>query len=179
MKANWRMIYSPFLWAAVLTAFIPLQILGLIAVPLAWATRCRVSSRVDINRRIWTSRVPWLWLWCNDEDGLLPPAGHPAMHPTWPDWLNAFRWGALRNTVNNARFVKWFSPPIEADKIRFVEGDEWEFVWQGWRTRFEWSNDNYWFACGWKVDVMDAYGVSPTDWRLHGMGFGVRLKRFT
>lgn len=46
----------------------------------------------------------WSWLWDNDEDGVLPP-WYVAIHSNWTYSRIAFVWSALRNPVNNLRYV--------------------------------------------------------------------------
>ena len=50
----------------------------------------------------------WTWLWGNDEDGVVGPDWY---NPLASRWL-AFKWSALRNPVNNLRFlVAWRGGP--------------------------------------------------------------------
>ncbi len=46
----------------------------------------------------------WAWLWDNDEDGTFPEWYHTT-HPEWSLARTEFMWTALRNSVNNFRFV--------------------------------------------------------------------------
>ncbi len=49
-----------------------------------------------------TGRWPrWTWVWQNEEDGVIGPAWY---NPGKTRWLS-FKWTALRNSVNNLRYV--------------------------------------------------------------------------
>lgn len=50
------------------------------------------------------------WLWDDDEDGVCPP-WYLMVHNKRPLWLNVFIWTALRNSVNNLRYVRGVSKP--------------------------------------------------------------------
>jgi hypothetical protein len=52
----------------------------------------------------------WAWIWDNDEDGVVP-TWYRAEHPDWSFEKAAFRWSALRNSVNNLRYVRGVSGP--------------------------------------------------------------------
>ncbi len=52
----------------------------------------------------------WLWLWDNDEDGVLP-RWYQCVHASRGRRFNAFIWTAFRNPVNNLRFVPGVSVP--------------------------------------------------------------------
>jgi len=52
----------------------------------------------------------WAWIWDNDEDGVAP-SWYREKHPDWSFEKTAFRWSALRNSVNNLRYVKGVSAP--------------------------------------------------------------------
>jgi hypothetical protein len=46
----------------------------------------------------------WAWVWSNDEDGVYPPWYH-RVNPSWSYSRTIFVWTALRNPVNNLRYV--------------------------------------------------------------------------
>lgn len=48
----------------------------------------------------------WVWLWNNDEDGA---AGGYEWNKQWSIGRRLFTWSALRNPVNNLRFVRGVS----------------------------------------------------------------------
>ncbi len=50
----------------------------------------------------------WAWPWDNEEDGT-HPHWYAVAHPTWSVARLEFTWSALRNPVNNLRFVAGFS----------------------------------------------------------------------
>lgn len=48
------------------------------------------------------------WLWSNDEDGV-DPSWYTVANPTWGTARRIFTWTALRNPVNNFRYVRGVS----------------------------------------------------------------------
>ena len=52
----------------------------------------------------------WAWLWDNDEDGVYPH-WYVVLNPQWSVARVEFMWTALRNSVNNLRFVPGVSKP--------------------------------------------------------------------
>jgi hypothetical protein len=71
---------------------------GIVVVGVLAATR---SWTFDINTQRYHWLGKWAWIFDNDEDGIF--SGPPSLerHPRW----NAFVWCALRNSVNNLRFL--------------------------------------------------------------------------
>jgi len=148
---------------------LPLFVLGLVMVPVAWSCR-RMQYNVVAGRRIWASAVPF-WLWCNDEDGLLPEwyAYLMVNRGKRPAWI-VFKWAALRNSVNNLRFVRWLSPPLDSLAIRSRK------IPGGW---IAWQHTRVGILCG---RLYFGYNLTPADaghpdwipkydWRRWGIGF--------
>ena len=163
----------------------PLQLIGLIAVPigllLPTVTR---PSRKYAGRTITAFRSPLLWLFGNEEDGLAP---------AWYVWANKgrdtfwvrFKWLALRNPVGNLRFVPWINPKIVPSRIRFVGADRepprgtagWFYVWQGAYSGVRLQSRNWRIWIGWKLKPDDRNGIDPRDMRAPRCGFAFQLKR--
>lgn len=95
--------------------FIAIQIvafvLGLIGVPICAALAFAKLSAVGALRppapQLW-HWPRWAWVWDNDEDGVDPP-WYSVTHPSWPQAWREFIWTALRNPVNNFRYVPGIS----------------------------------------------------------------------
>jgi len=161
----------PFFDLSVWQAFLPIGLmpLGLVMVPFA------------LSRDSWPK---YLWLWCNDEEGC----------PDW--WLNVadgkggfigkfprFWWYAVRNPVNNFRFIfkdrtaeldtNWFDPkPMEAANL-LEAGQAMAYRWAyagpfaGYRQVWLNSSDKYSeFWIGWKVSSI-----------VSGLGFTFQYRR--
>lgn len=50
----------------------------------------------------------WAWIWDNEEDGVFAD-WYLKAHPERSEVTNAFIWTALRNSVNNLRYVPYIS----------------------------------------------------------------------
>lgn len=48
---------------------------------------------------------------------------------------------------------------------------------QGAFSRIVWTTKTHWYGVGWKYDPQDQQGISNTDWRRFGVGFGIRRKK--
>ena len=100
---------------------IPLAIVG-IPICAALAAAAVVEPQYNYNKDkiifVWPKSF---WLWSNDEDGVMPPG----YNTRW----KMFVWTALRNPVNNLRFVPGVSKPG--------------------RPLWYWSNGKYYAKAGW------------------------------
>ena len=169
-------IYLRIIWCMLFAVvhetifYLTLWPLGWLLFPLTWRFR---RATVSIN---WTPILDaprWLWLFGNNEDGLLPPESMK-LWVGLPAWRRAMLWTCWRNPVNNLRFEKWLYAPPVLGKVRGVYIRGWCVVWQGWRTRI--------ISPGWKLTVGFKYQPEDvnnacTDWRRYGCGFGVRYVR--
>lgn len=107
-----RLIYFIPIWALFTIVAVPFVVLGLVVIPIS-------LLRKDIEFRqskyflklitAWGSRL--MWLWGNEEDGL-------DKNGELKDRI--FYWTALRNPVNNHRFVKYVGCRINPDRVRFI-----------------------------------------------------------
>ena len=112
-------------WTFLLLSNIVLDFLGLFIVALAIPFRKEGVSLSDGRPIVNLPKV--VWLWGNDYDGLLgdkrgwwdenTPFG---VSPT--SYLAMWWWAALRNPVNNMRFVSLWSAPIRGSVITY-KGD--------------------------------------------------------
>lgn len=159
-----------------------LMLAGLILIPVAIAYRQWVTSplpmfdeygRPATQPRLITTAPSWLWLYGNDEDGFCPE-WYRVLHPAWHPWRLMFMWAAIRNPVNNLRFIKALHPPQRAAEVRWATWGSFTLVWQGLLSRLIYDGSDYWFAIGWKYYPVkeDASG-----WQAYGQGFGLRWKR--
>lgn len=90
------------------------------------AMAAHYTSSTNYNKTKWISKFPsWAWLWSNDEDGVTPP-GYTSRWGT-------FVWTALRNPVNNLRFVSG------------VSGQGRPLYYRSWLVK----GKQYYFKCGW------------------------------
>lgn len=92
---------------ALALAIVGLPICAYLAAYGAWRTERPTSAGL----RHFPS---WAWLWDNAEDGVCP-AWYLRGHLPWSLARTAFSWTALRNPVNNFRYVKrllWLPYPV-------------------------------------------------------------------
>lgn len=100
LKATLGWLYFLGIQALALALF-PVGVVVCAALTTLGATAMEMSTVVP-GRLIETWRGGWLtYLFANDEDGVWGP---PAYNPTASRWLT-FKWSALRNPVNNLRFL--------------------------------------------------------------------------
>lgn len=152
---------------------LPLFLLGLVLVPFAiWF---RVVQRGPITDRLIANAPRWLWLWGNDEDGLAAD-WYDQQHQDWSPFRVMYTWSALRNSVNNLRFVPVLSPKLNPAQIGWWHSKSGNVIvcWQGWYVGIE----TPWFHHGYNVQPED--GLHPgwipaTDFRWRGIGFRTGL----
>lgn len=161
-----------------LICWVPLWILGVIAVPIAIYYGITQVSRINGQTIFNAPRM--LWLWGNDEDGYDSDAVKKILPEFKSQWLRMLWWGAIRNPVNNLRFIKCLHPPQRADKIQWKHYGSFTLVWQGVFSRLIWNESNQksgaspYFTFGWKYDPERR---DATGWKVYGQGFGIRFKR--
>lgn len=113
-------------------------ILAIIGIPicavLSFGGYSRQTTGVVLGKLNWPR---WAWLWDNDEDGTAPLA-FTNQHPSWSLNRCEFVWTALRNPVNNFRFVPGVSK---------VGRPLWRKTWGtkpgGWYIQAGWNNSGY------------------------------------
>lgn len=90
----------------------------------------------------------WAWLWDNQEDGVMP-AWYVSQNLTWSPAKVQFHWTALRNSVNNFRY------------LRGVSQVGWPLFYRTW-TLF---GKQFYFKCGWLSDGYPCWSIGA------GMGY--------
>lgn len=158
-------------------ANVVLDVIGLVVVAIALPFRVKGYSGSD-GREI--SNLPkWAWLFGNDYDGLQgDKRGWWAENTPfgWPvdSFMAMWWWAAVRNPVNNMRFVKLWQAPVKGSTITYV-GDYtvrdhpgeagWQFVttenggkhWYGFYLVHQWSDTRAFVVrLGFKVQPDDA-----------------------
>lgn len=206
VRLVFRILISIVPWALMFTLTTFLIMVGWVIIPIAAVCRAFESSRSNRDgREIVKWSAPLIWLWGNDEDGVL---GGRQYKDFKSDILQAIYWTALRNPVNNLRFVPKLSCKINPMKVRFEgtfasdyeRGDirvdptelkirikmhdtkvpHWFFAWQGIYSNFYWQFNLFGlrrFWIGWKIYPTDIYGIVSTNYRYHGTGFAIQFKR--
>ena len=102
-------------WAALIVLRVALILLGLPIVALAIPFR-RAGVSASDGREI-VNLPRWAWLWGNDFDGLLGDkrgwwANNTPFGVAVDSYLAMWWWAAVRNPVNNLRFVKGINCPV-------------------------------------------------------------------
>lgn len=146
--------YNLLLW-------LPLFILGWATVPIAYVFRRTMISPYTGKRIVNAPR--WLWIWGNDEDGILPRDDHfytiEKRALGWSDFHIAYRWAAERNNVDNLKYVRYINPPNPIPQFPSVK------LYSGRRL----------FVARWKGYVYMVLGTNTRNyyigWRLKGHGF--------
>lgn len=183
MKLYQRFLISIPMWVVFELCTWVLVFFGLLIVPVAIMFRQVIPSPID-GRPI-TTAPDWLWLWGNDEEGYCSQFAKDNGPPAWVAKLitspsfSMWWWAAIRNTVDNLRFVRWLCPPPDKNRIQFLQGAWWALTWQGWLHHLTVIKFGYEFTVGWKYYPSDkavtneaAYG-----WRRFGCGFALRLRK--
>ena len=201
----WRLIYGVPSWLLFEILHIPLILIGWVLIPIAAVCKAwrRAESERD-GRQISVWSWPFMWLWSNDEDGVIAGEQYKDFKN---DILQAIYWTALRNPVNNLRFVKYVSVKIDPTIVGFrgtfgkndieigwavppdfkeqvmkydTKVPHWFFAWQGFYTNWYWQFmfrgklKRFWI--GWKIYPTDIFGLAPTSYRKNGAGFAVQFK---
>lgn len=169
------MVTLRFWWILISSVVIQILVFVLLTIPGLVLT----IPAIYFSRPMWspyTGRLiitapPWLWLFGNDEDGF-DPSWYEEYRPTWPRWFRMWEWAAVRNSVNNLRFVSWFSPPLDPTMTKVATYRNSWIVWQGWRGRI--ITPGYKWTIGFKYEPTDPMGILTRDIRKHGVGFGFR-----
>lgn len=180
------------LWLIRLAVFVPLAIIG---IPIVWFLARRhmcwpsKSARFD---RFTLQFAPLFWVWSNEEDGVDGLRGGDPAQQWWAEKTaglspeaRIFRWAALRNPVDNLRWVPLLNPKIDPNRVRFVGMDHepskgeggWFLCWQGVYASIRYETRHYRFWLGWKLKPEDRFGLDPADPRSRRCDFAIQLKR--
>lgn len=192
-----RILLSLPLWLGYTVLELALQIIGLplIAVlALCGAYKWRPSKvwPAGYNDRTEVSAWDggWLtWLWGNEEDGVTGPTWWSFRNIGRPHWQSDFHWSALRNPVNNLRFVPGINPVIDPARVRHIRHTWWHnaneitLTWQGpfagLQIMLTFLGSSWHFWWGWKLKPQDIAGVLDTDMRKPRCGFATQLQRIS
>jgi hypothetical protein len=180
-----------------------LILLGLVLIPpqaLLYKIFTKEQLSIINGRVILNWRISLMWLWSNEEDGIL--AGEELIG--WPNAIRIIYWSAIRNPANNLRFVKFLSCLIDPAKVKWIgntpkalndyklqlwtpyvyDSDEYRFMCFTWcgvysnlRIQFKIFRKIWRFWIGWKIYPHDKYGISDTNYRYYGAGFATQFKR--
>lgn len=188
-----RLVLSVVLWCAYL---IPHALLWLAGIPICYALSKRAMwvyrESKYFGNYIHAWRPRWAWLWGNEEDGVTGPDWWAEQNADKPIERRAFIWSALRNPVNNLRFVPVIHPVIDPSRIRFIGNDDdppygtgekrlqWAFTWQGIFSGFalRWqatAKRHFSVRVGWKLLPRDRFGLEDSDYRKVRCPFGVQV----
>ena len=173
---------------------LPLTVLGIpivykLAKDKAWYAR---PSKFYPGKTILAWKPSWAWLWGNEEDGVTGAQWWHDKNPTWSETKLAFQWSALRNSVNNLRYVPGLRCIVNPSKVKVSRLGKAYIARQGVYAGLTYDGTTLgddspgtkgiWFHIGWKIfdtDVGTETRLPMTDMRYPGAGFGLRLKRHT
>jgi hypothetical protein len=200
----YRLIYAIPMYIGFLLLRTSLIMLGLVLIPpqaLLYKIFTKEQLSIINGRVILNWRISLMWLWSNEEDGIL--AGDE--FKGYPNAIRIIYWSAIRNPANNLRFVKFLSCLITPENVDYVGSkyfktldnfkifnsserlyDQdtfrfWSFTWCGvysnLRFQFKMFNKIWRLWIGWKIYPHDKLGISDTNYRYYGAGFATQFKR--
>ena len=182
-----NLLWAIPIWCIFIVIYVPMILLGWILIPLAvlfGAYEVRQSQFYD--KQILSFTWPIMFPWGNEEDGI--SAGRQ-YKDCGPEWKQIIYWTAVRNPVNNLRFVPILSVIVNPKKVRFIGNlddiqlydtkiPQWFFAWQGPYANFYWQFNflghlrRFWI--GWVIYPTDIFGV--TNYRKFGAMFTIQFK---
>lgn len=186
-------ILSPFLWLVRIAVFVLFAIPGLgIVAALAWGGVYAVRPSRRFPGRSVTQFPWWVWPYGNDEDGVDGLRGGSPDQKWWADKTASmsqarriWQWAAVRNPVDNLRWVPLLNPKIDPSRVRFVGMDHepakgeggWYFAWQGFYSCLRWESKTWRLWIGAKLKPTDRLGIDPSDPRAIRCDFALQFKR--
>lgn len=158
------MLLAVPLWLTYILLGLVLTFIGL---PLIWWQSSKTENRYSTNfsnRVLLQFKARWMWLWCNDEDGIDGLRGNDPAQNWWDDKTRGmsvrgriFKWAAIRNPCANVRFVPILNPKgyaslLDVHTTGFSVGNMriayyWHGIYSGMRLRY----NNYQLDIGWKL----------------------------
>jgi hypothetical protein len=73
----------------------------------------------------------------------------------WSDWRIAYGWSALRNSVDNLKYVPWINPPIvDATVVNHAVGRGrlcWHLEWWSGYSCLYFPLRGSWYRIGWRL----------------------------
>lgn len=180
-------------WISMFVLRTILIVLGHIMIPIAMlfkAYEVRQSKFYDKKILTWTWDI--MYLWGNEEDGIDGGPGYPFNGETWSQTRKIWTWTAVRNPVNNLRFVRPFSFKYdnvkdikwigtEPDALKHQKVPNYYFASYKFYScfRVHWTGSDgklkeFWV--GWKIRPSNAItGVSP--YQVPGVGFTSQISK--
>jgi len=194
-----NVLYAIVSWVAVLVIRIPLIVLGFVTVPVGLLFRdvfLKHSYFTQWNmQRSWqlVKLPPIFWIWSNDRDGMLGDRrGWWDYHcPTGDsrDFWSMFQWAAIRNPVNNLRFVRGISCDVSDCFVEKLGGQDivddetpgWQFLKAN-GSRFNYYQFRYYGAIEIRVGHKIKLSHNSEDWGMQDdnkvwKGFTFRIKK--
>lgn len=198
---SWVIFYFGVLIPMIVFGWVLIPIMALLGRYEFRASKYFYINNGEVPKKILAWHDKWMWPWGNEEDGIAAGRQYQDAGATWKQIIY---WSALRNPVNNLRFVPLLSVKIDPEKIGYVgrvKGfdavesprdnerryildyfdkpcPQWFLCWQGAYSNFYWqftvNRKLYRFWIGWKIFPTDIYGV--TTYRKPGAGFAAQLK---
>lgn len=188
-----RFSFSVITWILYTILYVILIGLGHLIIPILLLIRAYGPHFSWRYSQIYQGFKPkWLfYLWSNEGDGLFPPE-YEARYPDWSFFFRAWMWSAVRNPVNNLRFIPFLNCKIDPAKVKWIgslgqnaqlyEPNEkrtyWFFCWCGWysnlRRLYLHRGRLKEFWIGWRIWPNDIHGV--TEYRKHSAGFTLQWR---
>jgi hypothetical protein len=167
--------YAPA-WCLMWVLLLPMWVLGLVLTPIGIIFAQKSVSRGTLDP------PRWLWLWGNDQEGY-DPRWYQIYRAGWPRWFRMWEWAALRNSVNNIRYVPWLHPdPATAEVDMHFSSSGCILYTTGPFARLIVTFEGGDLLVGWKMPPMAPYWDAPAriaylqkdplPW-----GFGVRYRK--
>jgi hypothetical protein len=181
-------------WAFRLAIFLPLAVIGVpLVYVLAHSGWCVPRHSPRFNRTVLQWRTLWLFgPWNNEEDGVDGLRGGDPAQSWWAQstanlspQMRIWRWAAIRNPVDNLRFVPILNPKIDPKRVRFVGLDHepvkgeggWYYAWMGAYSCIRYETRRWRFWLGTKLKPEDRLGIADSDPRRIRADFALQLKR--
>ena len=112
-----RLLYFSVIWLVLTIINTIMIIIGFVLIPISLLFNCykiRKSKFFDKHIMAWT--LPFMYPWGNEEDGIL--SGEEYKDKS--DKFRIFYWTAIRNPVNNLRFLPLFSFKKDTSNLKFI-----------------------------------------------------------
>ena len=159
-------------------AQLALQAVGLVLIPLLVPFVRPTPSKSPLGP-VCLNPPRAFWLWGNDQEGW-DPAWHQAKHPGWPRYWRMVQWAAIRNPVNNLRYVRWCNPQIQNPwrTIQTRTCGSWELRTAGLFGRLLRPGASADWLLGWKITTEQDMAAQAALWGAPlPWGFGIRYRR--
>lgn len=178
------------IWTLFILVRTALMLVGHVLIPVAVlfkAYEVRPSKFYDKQILSWTWKI--MYLWGNEEDGIGGSPNYPFNGEMWSLNRKIWTWSAVRNPVNNLRFVPILSFKLNPEKIKWYGNqlnlhlhnttEHYYFAHQGayscllimYRSK---SGELKRFWLGWKIrPSAKINGVSP--YQVPGVGFSTQI----